>query len=308
MNCSKKTGSGVNAIGSFGVIGFKRSSHMDEVITRIQNWSEQRKVPVLFHQALKGRTPDGARFAHSEEELMSRSDALLSVGGDGTFLAVAHMSKFCKNPVVGVNLGRVGFLTDIGAEEVEEALDRIHQGDYRTTKRMVLRAVIYRGGKRLKELRALNDIFVNRVQVPKLTTVSAWSGDNFITDFQADGIIVATPSGSTAYSLAAGGPIVEPGVKAFLLTPICPQSLTERPLILPAERPIRLKISPRNPDLLMSADGLESVKLQKGDEIVITYDGEQTNLIQLSERSYFEALREKLAWGRDYAQWRNRRL
>jgi NAD+ kinase len=137
--------------------------------------------------------------------------------------------------------------------------------------------------------------------------VAAWFGSDFITDFQADGIIVATPSGSTAYSLAAGGPIVEMSMRAFLVTPICPHSLTERPILLPADRPIRLVISQRNPDLILSADGLEWIRLQSGDEITITCGGDQSNIIQLSERSCFELLRTKLAWGQDYLQWRDQR-
>ncbi len=136
------------------------------------------------------------------------------------------------------------------------------------------------------------------MNVPKLTSISAWYGNDFIADFHADGIIVATPSGSTAYSLSCGGPIVEPDVKALLLTPICPHSLNERPMVLPADKPIRLLINDKNPDLLLCADGLESVKLQSGDEVTISYGGASTNLIQLAEQSYFSLLRNKLAWGK----------
>jgi NAD+ kinase len=147
---------------------------------------------------------------------------------------------------------------------------------------------------------ALNDIFINRFDNPKLTSIAAWHGDHFITDFYSDGIIVATPSGSTAYSLSAGGPIVEPGVHAFLVTPICPHSLSERPLILSSDQPIRFVMRQKNAEVLLSADGLESMKLQSDDEVMITYGGDQTNLIQLSSRSYFDLLRIKLEWGKSY--------
>ncbi|HEX2958229.1 MAG TPA: NAD(+) kinase, partial [Chitinispirillaceae bacterium] len=135
---------------------------------------------------------------------------------------------------------------------------------------------------------------------PKLTSISVWYGNDFITDFYADGIIVATPNGSTAYSLSAGGPIVEPNVKAFIVTPICPHSLTERTIILPSDKSIRLVINEKNPDLLFSADGLESVRLQSGDQISISYGGIRTNLIQLTEISYFGLLRRKLNWGKGF--------
>lgn len=133
-----------------------------------------------------------------------------------------------------------------------------------------------------------------------MTAISAWYGNDFITDFFADGVIVATPNGSTAYSLSAGGPIIEPNVKAFLLTPICPHSLTERPIILPSDNVIKLVVSETNSECLLSADGLESIQLQYNDEVIIHYGGDQTNLIQLAERSYFSLLRKKLDWGKAY--------
>jgi NAD+ kinase len=133
--------------------------------------------------------------------------------------------------------------------------------------------------------------------MPKLTSISAWHGKNFITEFKADGIIAATPGGSTAYSLSAGGPIVDPAVNALLLTPICPHSLTERPLILPAGRPLRLVINRKNPDLLLSADGLDSVRLRTGDEIIIRKSASKAVFIRLSTKSSFDLLRHKLDWG-----------
>jgi NAD+ kinase len=165
---------------------------------------------------------------------------------------------------------------------------------------MVLEAILYRGNEQMCKFHALNDVFINRINTPKLTSISVWYGNDFITDFYADGIIVATPNGSTAYSLSAGGPIVEPNVKAFLLTPICPHSLTERPIILPSDKSIRLLVNEKNPDLLFSADGLESVRLQSGDQIVVNYGGARTNLIQLTDVSYFEMLRRKLSWGKGW--------
>jgi NAD+ kinase len=210
------------------------------------------------------------------------------------------LSKFSGKPVVGVNMGGLGFLTDVAVEEVEAALERIHRGDYATVSRMMLEAKVFRDGGEQRVFHALNDVFINRSDSPKLTSIAAWCGDRYITDFHSDGIIVATPSGSTAYSLSAGGPIVEPGVRAFLVTPICPHSLSERPLILSCDHPIRFTMRQKNAEVLLSADGLESMKLHYNDEVIITYGGEQTNLIQLSSRSYFDLLRVKLDWGKTY--------
>jgi NAD+ kinase len=202
--------------------------------------------------------------AASECDLIDNSDALISLGGDGTFLSTVHMCRFSAKPVLGINTGGLGFLTDIGPENLETNLSRLRAGDYAVVHRMVLEATLRRKGAVVQTLHALNDIFVNRYDRPKIISIAAWHGDTFITDFQGDGVVVATPSGSTAYSLAAGGPIVEPDVEAFLVTPLCPHSLTERPMILPSRRDIRLVIDPESSDVTLSADGLDSVRLHGG--------------------------------------------
>ncbi|KMQ50887.1 NAD kinase [Chitinispirillum alkaliphilum] len=289
-------------ISSFGIVAFIESKQVVDVLTRINKLAKQNDYSLLFHPVLKKQLPDTYPFADSVENFISNSDALVSIGGDGTFLSVAHMCRFSQKPVIGVNLGGLGFLTDIGPEDLENSLWEISRGNYQTISRMVLEACITREKKEVCRYHALNDIYINRINTPKLTSISAWYGNDYITDFFADGIIVATPNGSTAYSLSAGGPIVEPTVKAFLLTPICPHSLTERPIILPSEKEIKLLINEKNPDLLLTADGLESVTLQNGDEITVSYGGDTTNLIQLAEQSCFSLLRKKLGWGQGYKQ------
>ncbi|MCU0608601.1 MAG: NAD(+)/NADH kinase [Chitinispirillaceae bacterium] len=285
-------------ITSFGVVAFADLPHLGEVAGRICSWAVSQKALVTFHPFLKGFTPPGAVIAPDEQSAIAAGDAVISVGGDGTFLSVAHLCRFTRKPVIGVNLGGLGFLTDIGPENLEASLQKILEGSYTIISRMVLEACLRRGGEKVCSFNALNDIFINRINIPKLSSISAWFGDEFIADFYADGIIVATPSGSTAYSLSCGGPIVEPNVSAILLTPISPHSLSERPIVLPATRPLRLHINEKNPDLLLSADGLDSVRLQSGDEVTISYGNTNTNLIQLAEQSYFSLLRTKLAWGK----------
>lgn len=288
----------MNHIKSFGVIAFKESQHVTETLERIHCWATHFSTPVFFHPFLKNQISSDIKIEESECEFLDKSDAIVSVGGDGTFLSVAHMCRFTEKPIVGVNLGGLGFLTDISPDDIELTLQKIIDGKYSTISRMVLEAILIRNSEQIRKFHALNDVFINRINTPKLTSISVWFGNDYITDFFADGIIVATPNGSTAYSLAAGGPIVEPDVKAFVLTPICPHSLTERPIILSSNKSIRLIINDKNPDLLFSSDGLESVCLQSGDQIVISYGGIRTNLIQLTETSYFSLLRRKLNWGK----------
>ena len=284
---------------SFGVIAFNISKEIYTVIKKMRKWSESLDVTLYFHPILKERFPKHKFITNDETELINKSDVLLSVGGDGTFLSIAHMVKFTDKPVIGINLGGLGFLAVLKPDNFEESLARIVNGDYGICNRMVIKASLYRNKKLIKTFHALNDIFINRYALPKLTSISAWYGNEYISDIQADGIIVATPTGSTAYSLSAGGPIVDPHVQAFILTPICPHSLTERPVILPAEDKITLKINSKNPELLLSADGLYSLKLHNNDEIVISYNGDTTHFIQFSEFSYFKSLRKKLKWGQD---------
>jgi NAD+ kinase len=287
-------------ITSFGIVSFKKTSQVSDVLRRIRSWASLNGIAAYFHPILRDQLPTGSRAEDTEEIFLEKSGVIVSVGGDGTFLSAARMSGFSEKPIVGVNLGGLGFLTDIGPEELEERLDKIKSGEYDTISRMVLEVSVTRGGDTVCQFKALNDIYINRVKMPKLASVSAWCGDEFITDFFADGIIVATPNGSTAYSLSAGGPIVEPSVQAFLLTPICPHSLTERPLILPSDREIRLEVNEKNPDLLLTADGLESFDLHCGDVVTVLYGGVRKNLIQFAERSYFSLLRKKMGWGQGY--------
>ena len=286
-------------ITSFGIVAFKKSQKILTTIDRILAWSTESKVPVFFHPALAAQVSKPSSVCASEEDLLVKSDALVSVGGDGTFLSAVHLSHFSGKPVIGVNMGGIGFLTDIGPENLEADLDKLSKGNYRTSVRMLLEARIMHAGKEVKSMRALNDIFINRFDQPKLVSIKAWCGGEFITEFVSDGLIIASPSGSTAYSLAAGGPIVDPAVKAFLLTPICPHSLTERPLLLPCDKQIRLVAGGKNASVMISADGIDNMRLTMGDEVVVTYCGDQTNLLQLSERSHFDLLRTKLGWGKD---------
>ncbi|MBN1756713.1 MAG: NAD(+)/NADH kinase [Chitinispirillaceae bacterium] len=285
-------------INRFGIVSFKKTDQVFSVIQRIADWATENSVPLTVHPCLRNFTD--LPVAVDETAFITASDAIVSLGGDGTFLSVAHLCRFTEKPVVGVNLGGLGFLTDISPDAIEENLSKIRDGNYRTISRMVLDARLSRNGETIDSFHALNDVFINRINTPKLTSVSAWYGNDFITDFYADGIIVATPNGSTAYSLSAGGPIVEPTVQAFLLTPICPHSLTERPIILPSDREIRLVVNEKNPDLLLSIDGLKSVRLQSGDQVTVSYGGVDCNLMQLAEHSYFSLLRRKLDWGKVY--------
>ena len=291
----------MKTIRHIGVIAFKKEKPITAVLSRIIAWAAQQSVTIHLHPAIADFDSKAhAHVAASETALARDSDVIISVGGDGTFLAAVHLCKFCNKPVIGINMGGLGFLTDIGPEDLEANLSRIVLHDFTMISRSFIQGLLIRDGKTIETLYSLNDIFINRSSRPKLAAIAAYSGDEYISTFRADGIIIATPSGSTAYSLSAGGPIMAPSVEAFLLTPICPHSLTERPLILPADRPIKLTVQQENTEMLLSADGFEPITLINGDEIIIQYSSNRINLIQLSQRSYFDLLRAKLNWGHDF--------
>ncbi|MCX7726997.1 MAG: NAD(+)/NADH kinase, partial [Chitinispirillaceae bacterium] len=214
----------------FGIVAFKKKDEIYEIIERIIKWGENRNISIILHPVFKEKFKNIT--IEDEKDFIKKSDVVVSIGGDGTFLSVAHLCHFSDKPIVGVNLGGLGFLTDISKDSIEESLSEILNGSYRVIRRMVFKVDLKRNNTIIKSFHALNDVFINRINIPKLTSISAWYGEDYITDFYADGIIVATPTGSTAYSLSAGGPIVEPSMKAFILTPICPHSLTERPIVL----------------------------------------------------------------------------
>lgn len=283
-------------ISHFGIVLFKKTPAALEVTEELVLWSQNSGATLTFHpNTPKKMLPHGATLSESEERFVNESEAVISIGGDGTFLTAAHIVKFTEIPVIGINLGRVGFLANIEANNFTRCLHRIMDGEYQTLERMVLEINLYRKGSLLRTFHALNDSYINRT-VARLISVSLWYGDDYITDYIADGLIVSTPSGSTAYSLSAGGPIVAPGLHAILITPICPHSISERPIVLSSDKAIFLKVNSKA-GMLLSVDGMDSIELERGDELKISYEGTNTNLIQFSQKSYFDTLRQKLNWG-----------
>ncbi|MGM0443149.1 MAG: NAD(+)/NADH kinase [Fibrobacterota bacterium] len=282
-------------IAQVGFIIYKDDAEAAAVFRRIVQCTARLGLAPLFHPDVPFDCSHTARVASSEQDFLERSDVVVSVGGDGTFLTAAHIVKFTETPLMGINLGSLGFLADIEQYEFRSCMERILTQEYRTIERMVLEVDLYRQGARIAQMHALNDTYINRT-VPRLISVSLAYDGQYITDYESDGLIIATPSGSTAYSLSAGGPIVAPGLPAYIVTPICPHSLSERPIVLSAEKHIDLTVNSKNPGMIFSADGLESLNLQAGDRIRISYNGRSANLVQFSQHSYFYTLKNKLKW------------
>ncbi|ERP31467.1 NAD(+)/NADH kinase [Chitinivibrio alkaliphilus] len=282
---------------TIGIVLFKKNHDSKKILQRLAAWAATGGVQlVLHHEApVDSTVHTGFPMASSEEEFLNAVEMVISVGGDGTFLTAAHIVKFTHIPLMGINLGHLGFLANIEMFEVERCLDQVVRREYTTVERMVLDVQVYRAGERIHSMYALNDTYINRI-VPRMISVSLWYNDSYITDYVADGLIIATPGGSTAYSLSAGGPIVDPSLKAYLITPICPHSLNERPIVLSARRQLRLQVNSKNPGMIFSADGISSVELRAKDEMYISYSGKCARLMEFRQHSYFDTLKNKLNW------------
>ncbi len=232
----------------------------------------------------------GMEFANMCESC----DFLITLGGDGTLISTVRRSFKYDIPVLGIHAGRLGFLADIGLEEFASFLDKILAGKYRIDERAILKAKVVEGDKKIK-MYAFNDIVITRESISKMIHIDTYVDKKSFNTYYGDGVIVSTPTGSTAYNLSAGGPIIFPLTNVFALTPICPHSLTQRPAILPGEYPIEMKTG--DDKALVIVDGQDMYELHKNQSIYIQLAIKKAKLIHREEFNYFEVLKEKLGWG-----------
>jgi NAD+ kinase len=233
-------------------------------------------------------------------ELPSQIDVAIVLGGDGTLLAMAKAIAESGHdiPILAVNFGSLGFLTEITRPEIYDSLDTVLNGKATYDLRMMLHATAKRAAEPVLTHMALNDVVFTRTALSRMIELDVSVGDQFVTSVKADGLIVATPTGSTAYNLAAGGPIVHPSMDALVLTPIAPHTLTNRPIVIPADREVRVKSAGTNAgdEVYVTVDGQTGFALHEGDAIAITKAERPIRLIRATSRSYFEVLRQKLKW------------
>ena len=239
--------------------------------------------------------PHGARVV-AEEELPEKIDLLIVLGGDGTLLHGAALVADLKVPLLGVNLGHLGFLTSCAPADAESALDRALKGEILLEERLRLRCEVVRASGERFVRYACNDAVVSQGALARLIELDAFLDDRLITRYRADGLIVATPTGSTAYNLAAGGPIVTPDVEAFVLTPICPHTLTNRPVVVPASARVTVRLGLPAEHVQLTIDGQWGTAISDGDRVEIS-QAAQPLLLFRSAQNYFDLLREKMNWG-----------
>jgi len=230
------------------------------------------------------------------KKMCQQCDFLVSLGGDGTLLSLVRRSYRYNKPVVGINAGHLGFLADITIDKVDNFLHQLKSGECRIDDRLMISGTIFKKDSKEISFYAFNDVVATRDIISKMATIDAYIEDDIILNrYSGDGLIIATPTGSTAYNLAAGGPVMYPLTKAFIMTPICPHSLTQRPLVMPADFTIKIK-TPKD-KLLIVIDGQDSYELMREDSLIIRGSKRSAKLLHRKERNYFCVLSDKLSWG-----------
>jgi NAD+ kinase len=230
-------------------------------------------------------------------EMPSVADLMIVLGGDGTMLGTARLVAAKGIPLLGVNLGGLGFITEVYMDDIFTALEKVLKGECPTEERMMLQARIVRGGEVIASYTALNDVVINKGSMARIIDLEISVNNTYVTMFKSDGAIVSTPTGSTAYSLSAGGPILYPTIRAIVLTPISPHTLTNRPLVLPEDVRIEISLKSWNKGVMLSLDGQVGFILMPGDTVEIKKSSHNAILLRAGGRDHFDILRTKLKWG-----------
>jgi NAD+ kinase len=288
-------------VSSVGIVAKSNLRAATTHLVEIGAWLRGHRVEPVFETATAALMPEAAGRRVADKPALVRSvDMVIVLGGDGTLLSIADAIGVARSgiPMLGVNFGSLGFLTEVTLPEMYPSLEAALSGAARVEERMMLRSTTVRNGAACEDHIALNDVVVTKAARSRMIDLSVWVGDEFVTRVKADGLIVATPTGSTAYNLAAGGPIVQPTLDALLLTPIAPHTLTNRPIVIPSAAPIRVQPHMEDrADIFVTFDGQAGFQAEPGDEIRVCRADCMLRLIRPSTRSYFEVLREKLKWG-----------
>ncbi len=265
---------------------------MRQRVEQVQNWLGIHQKTVLLDSNDMPPSPSCPERQH----IAKQADLLIVLGGDGTMLSGARLVEQRGIPILGVNMGGLGFLTEINFDDLPKALEKIFSGEFRLDARLMLAAQIRRADHIIGTYSALNDVVVSKGHLARMISTTVSVNDEFMTNMQSDGLIVSTPTGSTAYSLSTDGPILDPGVDALLITPICPHTLSHRPFLAPNTVSISIKLISQE-RAMATVDGQEGEEILTGDIVEIRASEHRTQLIRFPGRSYFEVLRTKLKWG-----------
>ncbi len=282
-------------IKTIGIISKPGVPAAAELVPKLIRWLAERNLTVRIDQETAEYA--GSHEALPREQVPEGAELIIVLGGDGTLLSAARVIQGREVPLFPVNLGGLGFLTAITIDAIFPELERALRGEHRIGKRKLLEADLLRGEKPVGHYEALNDVVVTKSDIARMIDLDTYVDQMFVCRYKADGLIVATPTGSTAYSLSAGGPIIFPSVSAICLTPICPHMLTNRPVIVPETSSVRITCLAEDDAAFLTIDGQIGQRLKKGDQIVCRSSTYTLMLVRPPKMLYFDVLRQKLKWG-----------
>ena len=290
------------AIRTIGIISKPRKEELQQIIPALLPWLRERSIEVLLDRETASslqqsvRTELGAPVL-ARSALAAKCDLVLVLGGDGTLLAAARNVQSHDVPLLAVNLGSLGFLTAVTTAELYDSLEQILNEKHQLDSRKMLQIQVVRGGSVTNTYQALNDVVLNKGAISRILDFETYVDGRFLNLFKADGLIVSTPTGSTAYCLAAGGPIVHPSVEAFIITPICSHTLTNRPLVVSDRSKIEVVVKTEAESVFLTVDGQVGLALHSEDRIICDLSPHQIRLVRPPHKEFYEVLRSKLKWG-----------
>jgi NAD+ kinase len=280
---------------SVGILTKPKFPEVKPTLQGVVTWLRDRHITVLLDTTSAGLLSEQGGI--QKTQLAVQSDVLLILGGDGTILNAARLAAERSIPILGVNMGGLGFLTEVRLDNLYASLDRVFANDFILDERLMLQTHVHRHGETVARGIVLNDVVISKGTLARMIELKIAIQGQFVTNLRADGLIVGTPTGSTAYSMSAGGPIINPAVQSLILTPISPHTLTHRPLIVPGNAEIEVTLTSKDDGAMATLDGQVGISMTQGDTAVIQASEHRTKLIRFPESHYYEVLREKLKWG-----------
>lgn len=266
-----------------------------EVLSQLAGWLRERKRQVIMDvdtAAIIGETSQ-----YQRTDLPPLADLIIVLGGDGTLLSVARIAHPFDVPILAVNLGSLGFLTEVSLPKLYDTLEKVLSDQFDIEQRMLLNASLMRNGSKVEDFHVLNDVVINKGALARIVNLQVRVNNQYMTSYRADGLIIATPTGSTAYSLSAGGPIIHPSMHALVLSPICPFTLTNRSIVVPDQSLIQVELITEKENVRVTLDGQEGCDMLEGDVLEVKKAQTSLKLIQAPGKNYYQILRKKLHWG-----------
>ena len=279
-----------------GIIAKPAVPEIRKIIEELLLWLNEKDKQVFLDTEASSHF-QGSPKSFKNHLIPNEMDLMIVLGGDGTLLSVARLIEGHRVPILGVNLGGLGFLTEINIEELYSTLEKIFKNEYTVDERIMLKTEVHRFGKLIAHSHVLNDVIINKGTLAKMIKLEIYANGQFLSSLRGDGLIISTPTGSTAYSLSAGGPILYPSVDAIILTPICPHTLTQRPIVIPSVMKLEVLLKSKEEGAMVTFDGQVGFSLRLEDQIHVETSAAKTQLVRSPVLSYFEVLRGKLHWG-----------